>query len=309
MAVDLERFNRIIDISFESNNNGAMAPGEFVRPTSIICPRRGRKPTIEINGTFTTKNYMPTFNLTIKNLYLDLQGKQYSKIKIKAGYENQLTTIEGTILTMYQEQPGPEGRTVIQCMYGNVQEWLDAMVELQFDKGAMLSDVLYALKSKLKAKDVKVGKKAGGLTLKEPLQFTGTARQALDELKKRFEEERLLLFIRGTIICAICLVKEDDKENPEPDKIETAKLQYMSAPPQENTGDEAGAYYTTITAPWMPELSIGDILEIPARVYIRNFGTVGGAAKTQKIQVTALSFHFGTTGTTNSMTVQGFMVR
>lgn len=186
-------------------------------------------------------------------------------------------------------------------MYGNVQQWLDAMVELQFDKGAMLSDVLNSIKTKLGATDVKKGVKAGTLSLKEPLQFTGSARQALDELKKRFEEERLSIFIRGTMICAICLT--------EGDSIGQAKLQYMSAPPQENTGDEAGAYYTTIKAPWMPELSIGDILEIPARVYIRNFGSVGGAAKTQKIQVTALSFHFGTTGTTNSMTVQGFMVR
>lgn len=301
MAVDLERFNRIIDISFEANNNGAMTPGEFVRPTSIICPRRGRKPTIEINGTFTTKNYMPTFNLTVKNLYLDLQGKQYSKVKIRAGYEGQLVPIEGNILTMYQEQPGPEGRTVIQCMYGNVQQWLDTMVDLQFDKGAKLTDVLEAVKAKLGASEVKYGEKARALTLKEPLQKNGTAREVLDVLKKRFEEERLALFIRGTMICAICLT--------EGDKIGTHKLQYMSAPPQENTGDEAGAYYTTITAPWMPELAIGDILEIPARVYIRNFGTVGGAAKTQKIQVTALSFHFGTTGTTNSMTVQGFMVR
>lgn len=302
MAVSLERFNRIIDVSFFGASDSFDSRGfQLNALNSIVCARRGRKPTIEINGTFTTKNYMPTFNLTIKNLYLDLQGKQYSKVKIKAGYEGQLVTIEGNILTMYQEQPGPEGRTVIQCMYGNVQQWLGAIVELQFDKGAMLSDVLNSIKTKLGATDVKKGVKAGTLSLKEPLQFTGSARQALDELKKRFEEERLSIFIRGTMICAICLT--------EGDSIGQAKLQYMSAPPQENTGDEAGAYYTTITAPWMPELSIGDILEIPARVYIRNFGSVGGAAKTQKIQVTALSFHFGTTGTTNSMTVQGFMVR
>lgn len=303
MAVSLERFNRIIDISFIGS--ATRYDGSELRTQghykSIVCPRRGRKPSIEINGTFTTKNYMPTFNVTVKNLYLDLQGEQYSKVKIKAGYENQLITIEGNILTMYQEQPGPEGKTIIQCMYGNVQQWLDAMVQLQFDANTSITDVLDAIKIKLDASDVKLGEKARGLTLKEPMQYTGSARGALDDLKKRFEEEHLALFIRGTMICAICLT--------EGDSIGQAKLQYMSAPPQENTGDEAGAYYTTITAPWMPELAIGDILEIPARVYIRNFGTVGGSAKTQKIQVTGISFHFGTTGTTNSMTVQGFMVR
>ena len=83
----------------------------------------------------------------------------------------------------------------------------------------------------------------------------------------------------------------------------------MSAPPQENAGDSGGTYYTTVTAPWEPKLQKGDLLIIPSKVYVRNFTLVGGLSKTQKIEVTSLSFHFGTTGGTNSMTVQGFIVR
>lgn len=302
MAVNLERFNRIIDISFSGSSTSYVGSSleNLSYSKSIICPRRGRKPSIEITGSFTTKNYMPTFNITIKNLYLDLMGKQYSRIKVKAGYEGQTVTLEGTILTMYQEQPGPEGKTVIQCMYGQVQQWLDATVQLQYDTGASLTDILDAIKTKLNATD-KYGDVARTLTLKEPLEYEGTARGAIDVLRKRFEEERLAIFVRSTMLCAVCLTKGD--------KIGEHVLQYMSAPPQENTGDEAGTYYTTINAPWIPELCIGDQLTIPARIYIRNFGTVGGNAKTQKIQVTAINFHFGTTGSTNSMTVQGFMVR
>lgn len=289
--VSLERFNRIIKITF--NPDGT--------PEIVRCPAKGRKPSIEINGTFTTKNYLPSFNVTVKNLYLDLQGKQYTKIRIDAGYEGNTVPLEGSILTMYQEEPGPEGKTVIQCLYGNATDWLDSTIQLNYEAGTNLGVIIDALKTKVKANNISIGIKAGALVLKDPLMFDGTVRGAIEKIQKVFEEDHLSLFMQNSTLCAICLASGDF--------VGVKLLQYMSAPPQENTGDESGTYYTTVTAPWMPDLKIGDLLEIPSRVYIRNFGTVGGASKTQKVQVTAISFHFGTTGTTNQMTVQGFLVR
>jgi hypothetical protein len=81
-------------------------------------------------------------------------------------------------------------------------------------------------------------------------------------------------------------------------------MEYLSAPPQPNTGGNGGVYYTTVTGPWMPDLNKFDRLIIPSRIYMKNFGLVGNG-KTQTIQVTELSFHFGTRGSVNSMTVQG----
>jgi len=292
MAVVINRFNRIINLKIHTLSGV---------PVIIKCPLRGRKPSIEINGSFTTQSYIPAFNVTIKNLYLDMQGEQYTKLEVEAGYEGNTKVFEGNIISMYQESPGPEGKTVIQCVEGEAKSWLDVTVSLNYEGGTLLTDVLNAIQSKLGITTLRLGKKAGDLQLKEPFMYDGTARGALVKLMKVFEEEKLALGVVENSLRAACLTFGDF--------IEPKILEYMSAPPQENTGDEAGAYYTTITAPWMPELKIYDKLTIPSRVYIRNFGTVGGEAKTQNIQVTGLQFHFGTTGGTNSMTVQGFLVR
>ncbi len=303
MGIKSEQFNRIISLRLNrAGNDKAINAREKVSPTCIICPPKGRKPNIEINGTWTTDVDLPAFNIAIKNLYLNILTAQYTSVEVEVGYEGNTVVINGDILTMYQETPGPEGRTIIQCVYGRMQQWLDANVSLNYDAGTSLEDILSSLKNSIKADRVRTGNVAKTLTLKTPLQFDGKARAAMSKLCEIFQEDRLAVFMVGMEIRAICLTKGDFIEAPQ-------VLQYMSAPPQENTGDEAGSFYTTITAPWMPKLSIGNILEIPSRVYIRNYATVGGSSKTQKIQVTSLSFHFGTTGGTNSMTVQGFIVR
>lgn len=292
MAVTLEHFNRIIDISFLRKDRTV----EKV----IKCPRHGMKPDIEINGTFWTKNELPAFNITIKNLYLDLQKDQYANVKVECGYDGNTIALEGTILTLYQESPGPDGKTVIQCRLGNLTDWLEANVDVNFEAGTEITEVLDAFRSKLNVTQPHYGDEAKKLKLKEAFMHNSSAREGMAKLANMFQEERLAVFMREKMLVAICLASGD--------KVGEERLQFMSAPPQPNTGDEAGTYYTTITAPWMPKLQIGDILTIPSRVYMRNFEKVG-SGKEQQIQVTAISFHFGTRGSTNSMTVQGFVVR
>jgi hypothetical protein len=302
MGINDAQFNRIIDVSFLGSarrySGSELLLQNFQK--SIVCPRHGRKPDIEINGTFTTREYLPVFNLTIKNLYLDLQREPYARIKVRCGYAGNTIDIEGSILTMYQESPGPEGRTVIQCQQGNMKDWLESTVQLNYLPGTPIIQVLEALKSKLNASKLRTGTKASTLVLKEPFMHDGSARDAMAKLDRMFEDDKLATFMRGETLCAICLATSD--------RVAEERLDYLSAPPQANAGSTAGTFYTTVTAPWMPKLQIGDILEIPSRVYIRNFGLVG-TGRTQKIQVTAISFNFGTTGGTNRMTVQGFMVR
>lgn len=287
----LNRFNRIIDLTFYTADQ---------KMKVIRCPRHGRKPTIEINGTYTGRSYLQAFNITVKNLYLDLQTEQYARIKVSAGYEGNTVDFEGTILTMYQEAPGPDGSTVIQCEWGKMQDWLDATVQLNFDTGTSIADILDAIKIALKASQYKAGEKAGALSLKEKFEYDGTARGAMVKLMERFQDKNLVVYLKESTIYAMA---EGDG-----DTVEPKQMLYMSAPPQPNTGGANGTYYTTVTGPWMPDLNMFDRLTIPSRVYVRNFGVVGTGTK-QTIQVNSLSFHFGTTGNTNSMTVQGTLVR
>lgn len=293
MAVISRNFNRIINLTLYLEN------GEEIR---IHCPKHGRKPSIEITGNYTTANFLPAFNVTVKNLYLEIKDQKYTKLRVKAGYEEGNSDVfEGSILSLYQESPGPEGKTVIQCNMGQVQSWLDESVQMNYDAGTSLETMLSDLQKSLHATGVRTGQTdAKNLQLKERFEFDGPARAAIGKIQKVFEDDKLHVFVRNNYLCAICAPGEDH--------VNAHKLEFLSAPPQSNVGGAEGSYYTTVTAPWNPELRIGDLLEIPSKAYIKNYGIVGGAGKKQMIQVTTLSFHFGTTGNTNSMTVQGFLV-
>ena len=291
MALErIPQFNRIIELIIIGKNGK-----QFVIP----CPEKGRKPNIEINVSYAANNALYAFNVTVKNLYLDFVNEQYATIKLKVGYAGNTVDMEGTILSIYQESPGPEGRTVIQCQEGKMQQWLDATVQLYFEQGTTVESVLQKIKDKIGAHQVTVGNKASTLKLKIPFEHDGSAREALTKLQDNFKDEKLFVFLRNDTLCAICIGEND--------YIASHKLEYTSAPVQPNAGTESGdAGYTTVTAPWIPQLRIGDKLEIPAKVYMKYLTTVnkslGGSLF---IQVFKISLHFGTTGGVNSMTVQG----
>lgn len=293
MALNLERFNKIIDLSFYTASGGVK---------TILCPRHGVKPDIQINGTYGASLELYRLHITIKNLYLNLQQEQYTKLVIRAGYINNLTTIEANIFSMFRETPGPDGTIVIQCQLGNIiSSWLDATVQLKYDKGTSITKILKSIQKTLGATTVKIGTLAKTCHLDAPMQFDGSARNALAYLEQIFISNNLKILLQGSNICAICLT--------EGDFIKSHVLQYMSAPPQVTPGDEAGQWHTMITAPWMPEVQPGDLLTIPSQVYIKNGVLVGGLNKTQMLEVTEMSFHFGTKGSVNQMTCSGFIVR
>ncbi len=304
MAVSLERFNRIIDISFSGSATRYVGSSlnqiGFTR--SILCPRRGIKPDIQINGTLGADGNLWALHIMIKNFYYDLRSEPYSKIKLRVGYANKPITIEANITNMYQQTPGPDGTTVIECIYGSAtKQWLDTMVNLNYEKDTSLSVIIEAIKNKLNAVDKKMGVKADRLKLEEPLQFEGSAREALAHLEQRFQGSHLQTFMRGDILCAICPT--------EGDFVQQHILQYLSAPPQQNPGDSQGTWTTQITAPWMPEVMPGDEIAIPSQTYIRNNQLVGAGSKLQRLHVVKMSFHFGTRGSINQMTCDGYIVR
>lgn len=308
MEVNLSNFNRIIDLEFYTrqkyDSRGFLlnAEAQLKQARSIICPRYGIKPQIEINGTFGAALALQAFHITIKNLYFDLLAEPYSHIKVTAGYANNNTTFEADILNMYQDSPGPDGTTVIECVLGNVtQRWLDSFVSLHFEKGTYLSEILNYIGTKLMASDVTTGDEAKKLRLDTEFQFDGSARNALAELEQRFKGNFLQIIMQGSTLCAICVTDGDF--------VNSRRLEYMSAPPQRNPGDEKGNWKTMITAPWMPDLRPGDMLEIPNQIYLYKGTYVGGLSETQKMVVTEMSFHFGTRGSVNQMTCTGYIKR
>lgn len=303
MGITLENFNRIIDIQFIQAKAGYDARGFSINKwKTIMTPRNGIKPQIEIDGKYGTALVLEAFTITIRNFYVDLRTEQFSKIRVRAGYANNWVQFEAEIFDMYQDSPGPDGTWVITCKTGTLTEsWLNSMVAVKYEPGTRLVDILQNLNTKLKGSGVSSGTKAKTLTLKFPLQYDGSVRGLLERLQERFAEYNLRTFMRGSKICAICLTDGDF--------VNTRVLQYMSAPPQQNPGDENGNWHTMITAPWMPDLLPGDLLVIPSYTYMHSGSFVGGANKTQKLQITEMDFHFGTRGSANQMTCEGFIVR
>lgn len=304
MAVNkLENFNRIIDITFIGP---ARYDGSELRKNerSIICPRHGRKPEIVINGTMGDSLALNALDITIKNLYVDYRTEQYSKIRIRAGYENNYKTFEANITAMYPDRPGPDSTTVISCIEGHVlAKWLDATVNLHFDAKARLQDILESIKAKLGITELSLGEHARTLSIDVPFYFEGSVRDALEKLNQRFADDKLQCFMQQSRLCAICLEKGD--------YINIRQLKFLSAPFVRNAGDEYGNGYQSVTAPWMPDLRPGDLLEIPAEVYRQFNVTVGkyNMSLKQTMQIVTIYFHFGTCGTINQMVCNGFIVQ
>lgn len=292
MALNLNLFNRIIRLKIHRENN---------LPLEIPCPVKGRKPNIELSGYLYANGDIPAFNLTIKNLYLELKDDIYTKVEVEAGYEGCTAKLEGSIITIYQEEPGPEGSTYIQCNEASMTDWLDAYVNLNYAKGTYLNKILEEIGNKIKVKGTLVKGKAAGMMITDDFEHNGTARDACTKLKKMFQNDYLVIFIRNEMLTAICLSQGD--------YINAHTLKYMSAPLQFNAGgDSSGSYYATVSAPWDPSLQPGDMLIIPSMVYQRYGERVGTNTGTQKIEVQSMEFHFGTCSGSNSMKVQGYLI-
>jgi len=292
MAINLKLYNRIIKLTLYRQDKP-----EIILP----CPPKGRKPKIEISGNILPSMDIPAFNLTIKNLYLEIRGDLFTKVKVEAGYEGATAPIEGSINTIYQESPGPEGTTYIQCWEGQMASWLDTCINVEYPAGTTLSLIIAEIGNKLKTKGSYTGAKhASTLRLKDKFVHNGTVRDAISKLKTLFSDDYLVIYMRNDILTAICLTQGD--------YVNVHTLDHMSAPPQFNNGDKEGTYNLTITAPWDPTLQPGDMLIVPSPAYQKYGEIVGTKTGTQKIQVQNIAFHFGTTGGTNSMTVQGYLI-
>ena len=290
MAVNLELFNRIINLTFYGENGNTV---------EIKCPKKGRKPKIELNATITASSDLPAFNITVKNLYLDLRQDVYTRLKVEAGYEGRMATMEGSIIMLYQEMPGPEGTTYIQCKEGSLTGWLDSYSNVEFNAGAYLNQVIVGISKNMELKGIRLGTKAAELTLPGAFVHNGTARDAVLKLQQLFQGDNLAIYVQNDILYAVCLTKDD--------YILSKTLKYISGPPQFNVADESGELYAQVTAPWDPTLQVGDQLIIPSRTY-QNYGNIGGTRSgEQKIYVTQIAVHFGTVGGTNSMTVEGYV--
>lgn len=290
----IQNFNRIINLYF-LDSNGNVLPNK-----TILCPLHGRKPNIEINGSFTQAAELGAFNIKVKNLYMDLTESAYAGIRVEAGYEGNLISFQGSIFNMYQESPSPEGSIIIQCQIGKIYDkWVGKSLSLHISKGQKLYDVLSNIASVL-GLSVSVAPSLQTLTVNQDLYLDGSILGAVQKLKQMFSTQDLVIKARENILHAWSL---KDAAGAVPRKID-----YLSAPIQATAGGENGAYNVTLSARWEPQLEIGDLLMYPSKSYVK-FGVQVNSAAEQgygRIHVYNIQFQFGTVGSANNMIVRGY---
>lgn len=299
MGLNLKYFNRIIDVYF-LDDKGAIQK-------QILCPRKGIKPKIELVGKLLPSlsgGELPSFNLTITNLYLDFIDRNsnkalYPKIKITAGYANSAIQIVGTVVSMFQEEPGPDGKTVIICQNGNLNNWLDSYVDIDLEQGSSFSDVITSVSKGLGFTGTPIIPAAiKNVSLPGKFACNGTASYVLEQFFKLFPEKQLRVTEENNLLYIYCV-------GDEVAGTKTVDIEYLSSPPQKNVGGANGAYYTTFSAPWNPDVKPGVKVTFPAWAYTKYFKAVNTNNGKNAIIVQSVDIHFSTVDKINQMQVQG----
>lgn len=294
MADQVQNFNRIIDLTFFDDVGNAVY--------TIKCPRKGRKPNIQITGTLTPDCTLNNLEIKIKNLYLDLTNKQFTTVSVRAGYESNNVEFKADIYYMYRENPGPESVTNIKCLTGNVSDYLTGSINKNYPAGYMLTTVLTDINDILGftgsprfSDDVKA------MSSKCKLLLNCDIKSAIEKIKTAFPNLLMRIDKNGMYCYSL-----DDGIT-----FATHRIPFLSTPPQlindGTDGADAATTTATLTAPWDPAIACGDIVECPVKFYRSKLAgtSMSDNSKTLKLQTVTIQFQFATVGGINSMVIMG----
>lgn len=288
----ITNYNRIISLRFFSAN------GTEMTDKAIKCPAFGRKPNIEISGLWTTETCVPTFNIKIRNLYMENIQDQYPTVEVEAGYYGQTVKFRGQITYMFTESPGPESSTVIMCQTGNFGDWLVGNVKIKQAKpGFQFSDAFSQIAKALGMTTV-MSNGVKTITSVDAFQFTGKAKDALEILKKHFKEE-IVIVPNGSQLQAY-LVTESIGVVP-------LHIPFLTTPAQLIGGFE-NEVCATIASLWNPQIVPGSLVSFDNDYYSTKLAMTSKKSKL-KMSVTKVNFSFSTTRGGNEMTLMGQVIK
>lgn len=278
-----DNWNKLIDITLKAPSDSGT--GESF---TIKTPRAGRKPNIEISGVITQKDFVSSFEIRITNLYLaDKILSDYHEIEVIAGYENKMSAgIKGTILNIYNESPGPDKVTVIQCAAASFNKWLNTTVNLELDENFKLSEAVDKITKSLNFDEAFIDSAIQSMTSPTPLKINGGAKQAVSELEKLFPEIKIILSPNK-----ISIYPKEGKTNGK-----NYLLPLLIQAPQFSGG------VVNLIAPWQPEIFPGDTVTFSTNYYSTQTTSTDKIGNTA--EVVSLEFNFSTYST-NEMHITG----
>lgn len=291
----ITNFNRIINLKFYSANEPSI-------PAYVItCPARGRKPNIEITGQYLASDISQSFNIRVRNLYLDLTENNYTMLEVEAGYENNLTVaFRGTIIYAFKESPGPESVTVIQCLLADSSLWTNKSININFDENITLKNVLDEFCKQLGYPEPMIAQSVASLAAKESqLNLYGKAEKVLNDIKIRFNvNDNLIITVTDTRVVAY------EKNTLSPTR--EIPVSFLSSPPQLIGGGE-NSVTASFTALWIPDLRPGDVVTINTQYYSTS-NMLAFKQDKIKMMINAIEVQFSTTAKNNQMRCKGSVI-
>lgn len=276
----LYNYSRRINLTFLNEETGA----EF----KIECPAKGRKPNIQISGTLLPVDYMSDVEIRVVNLYIE-RGQTFQKVRVEAGYENSLSiAFEGEITNIYDESPGPEKVTVINCTQGKIKNMLSNVIALNLEKGFTLNSALSQI-AKAAELDAPVITFTDTETGGSPFTFNGTVQEALHQLSPLFPSVTLM-FTDRTIKAVKNEISPAEKAKP---------IKFLQSPPQV-TGT-----VVIIKAPFDPAIKPGDVVTVQNVSYMTK-RTISVGTLMNQYRINSVEFRFSTVQGSNQMTLQGY---
>lgn len=293
MAVN--NYNRIINLKFFSAS-------DTINPAvTIECPARGRKPSIDITGQYLASDISQSFNIRVRNLYLDLAENNYTLLEVEAGYENNVSVaFRGTIIYMFKESPGPESVTVIQCLLADASLWIKKDLNIYLEENITLKNVLNEFCKKLGYPEPMVSSSIANLQANESqLTMYGKAEKVLNDIKTRFNlDDDVLIIVSDTRVTAY------KKGEAKPTK--EVAINFMSSPPNLIGGGE-NSVTANFTALWIPDLRPGDVVTFNTKYYSTS-KMVSYKQDQIKMEIAAIQVQFSTVTGNNQMLCKGIVI-
>ena len=291
----ITNYNRIINLKFFSVS-------DKVNPAvTIECPARGRKPHIEITGQYLASDVSQSFNIRVRNLYLDLTESDYTLLEVEAGYENNLSVaFRGTIIYMFKESPGPESVTVIQCLLAEPVLWQNKNVNIDLEDNILLKDVLDEFCKQIGYPEPIVSSSIAYLPANESqLTLYGKAEKVLNDIKVRFN-------LNDDIIITVSDARVTARKKNEGNAVWEIPITFMTSPPQLVGGGE-NSVTATFTSLWIPDMRPGDIAIFNTKYYTAS-QMVSYKQDTIRMMVISIQVQFSTVGGNNQMICKGSVI-
>lgn len=273
----MANFNKLINLTFQTKTGEAF---------SIITPKRGIKPQIEISGNLTMEGYTHNFEVRITNFYSD-SIDDITNIIVNAGYEGEMSAgIYGVVQNAYTESPGPDKVTVLSCVSANYDAWINKTINLKLKEGYNLQDAVSQVTSALGFEPAVIDASLVTKTCAAPLEVNGRCSEAVAKIKKSFP--------------GVSIITDGKKLRVFPTEAKQTSvvvhtLPFLTQAPQFSGGS------VNLNAPWNPMVKPGDYVQFPNSIKKQSLGAI----TSDVAMVNTIQFHFATNTDANEMLITG----